>query len=105
MDANGRDPRWPDLRNAVHWVVDDTAWDHHDPAEDIGYLLESEGEADLARQLVDAFLGLEAVRPRSDQGYFEDPAWPEVRRRASALLAVMEGWATGSGPPAGGPSA
>lgn len=31
LDENGHDPRWPDLKNAVHWLVDDTFWDTATP--------------------------------------------------------------------------
>jgi hypothetical protein len=92
VDADGNDPRWPDLRNAIHWVVDDTFWDQHHPREDIGLLVEDEEEAQLAHELVAALDRMEEMRPgpRSDQAWFEDPAWPDVRRCAEALLSTME---------------
>lgn len=36
LSGSDADPRWPDVTNAIHWLVDDTWWDTTDPSESIG---------------------------------------------------------------------
>lgn len=45
LTPSDRDPRWPDLTAAIHWLVDDTWWDQRDPSEDVGVILRSGAEA------------------------------------------------------------
>ncbi|XVU21315.1 hypothetical protein ACQPZJ_29080 [Actinoplanes sp. CA-054009] len=44
---------WPGLTEAVHWLVDDTFWDQHDPRSDIGTILLGTEEAAACRLLLD----------------------------------------------------
>ncbi len=92
LQANQRDPRWPDLTNAVHWVVDDTGWDHHDPADSVGLILRDEIEATALRAVVEL-----VVRVSDRQGaaatdalWFADPDWPAVRRLALTASELMQ---------------
>lgn len=90
LDSNGRDPRWPDLTNAVHWLVDDTVWDHFDPSESIGTILRAETEATAIRAVVSALLEV-ADRQRSgtDSSWFEDARWHSVRELARVAIDAM----------------
>ena len=65
LSGDEADPRWADLTNAVHWLVDDTWWDQRDPRADIGLILANESEADATRAVV-------ALHDR--------PAWPALAR-------------------------
>lgn len=91
VDERGMDPRWPNLDNAVHWVVDDTGWDQNDPSKSVGDWLVDEGEAEavalvvsLIRELSDRH-GAEAV----DADWFSDPTWPQVKDAATRAVAAM----------------
>jgi hypothetical protein len=84
-----RDGRWPDLTNAIHWMIDDTSWDHRPPHETIGTLLEDEAEATAAAGLVELLLALIADHGDADASYFADARWPEVRRLAADLARLM----------------
>ncbi|MFD8494900.1 hypothetical protein [Amycolatopsis sp. NPDC059657] len=91
LDDAGRDTRWPDLTNAIHWFVDDTGWDQQDPATSIGTILRNEHEADLVRDVVAAVV---AVSDRqgatsSDAAWFADGGWCEVRRLATDALTFL----------------
>ncbi|WP_427886938.1 SCO4402 family protein [Kribbella sp. GL6] len=57
-DGAGHDPRWPDVTNAVHWLVDDTFWDIHDPADSIGTILRDQREAVVVRRVVAAVVAV-----------------------------------------------
>jgi hypothetical protein len=91
LSGDELDPRWPDLTNAVHWLVDDTRWDQRDPRSDIGLILANEAEADAARAAVAAVL---AVAGRTgatagDRVWFGDPSWgmvQELSARAGRLM-------------------
>lgn len=80
--------RWPDLTNAVHWLVDDTDWDSHDPALDVGTLLASETEARAVREVLGPLLtipsALGPVAPGSD--FVTHQTWPEVADGGVVLL-------------------
>lgn len=94
LDARGQDPRWPDLSNAVHWLVDDTFWDHGEGArESIGTILRDENEADVVQLAVAAVMRVAKRQgPTSrDAAWFADEGWPEVRRAARAAAAVLRG--------------
>jgi len=83
------DPRWPDVTNAIHWVLDDTWWDQRDPREDIGDLLRDEREAEAVERVVRAIVTVAGRQAgRSDAHWFGDPDWPRVRDLA-AHAAVM----------------
>jgi hypothetical protein len=84
------DPRWPDLTNAVHRVVDDTSWDHRDPAESIGTILRDVVEAEVAGALVRELVAVSGRAGDVDRRWFDDDRWPEVRRLADALVRLME---------------
>ncbi|WP_051972567.1 SCO4402 family protein [Amycolatopsis japonica] len=92
LDGAGRDTRWPDLANAVHWLVDDTPWDVVDPATSIGTILRDGHEGDAIREVVAAVV---AVSDRqgptsSDAAWFGDSGWSEVRRLATQALTCLE---------------
>lgn len=85
------DPRWPDLKNAVHWLVDDTWWDHNDPRESVGTLLRSEAEAVAIEAVVAAVVEVsERQTPAAPAArWFGDPAWPRVRTLAAQAAARL----------------
>lgn len=89
--VNGQDPRWPSLSDAVHWLVDDTWWDHHDPVESVGTLLRSEQEARAVRRVVKAIVAVsERQGPTAPDGeWFGDEAWASVRSAAQEAAAVL----------------
>jgi hypothetical protein len=92
LDGAGWDStRWPDLTAAVHWLVDDTAWDVHDPAGSIGVILHDEGEADAVRAVVNAVIAVSdrqgAAAP--DASWYGDQTWPDVRQLAENALASL----------------
>ena len=82
---------WPDLTNAVHWVVDDTWWDHEDPRASIGTLLVDEEEAAAVAEVVREIVGVSerqgSIGPA--EAWFGDEAWPRVRAAAGNAAAVM----------------
>lgn len=51
LEGDEPDPRWPDLTNAIHWPVDDTVSDIHDPIRSIGTTLRDEREAAAMRRV------------------------------------------------------
>ena len=86
-----RDPRFPDLTNAVHWLVDDTAWDSADPVASVGTILRDGAEAEVVRAVVVAVV---AVSDRqgaaaSDAAWFGDRGWCEVRQLAAEALTCL----------------
>ena len=92
LDGARRDTRrWPDLTAAIHWLVDDTAWDAHDPAESIGTILHDDTEADAVRAVVTAIVAVSdrhgATAP--DASWYGDQSWSEVRRLATHALASL----------------
>ncbi len=91
LDGAGRDTRFPDLTNAVHWLVDDTPWDLVDPVTSVGTILCNGDEADVIRAVVAAVV---AVSDRqgavaSDAAWFGDRGWCEVRRLAAEALTCL----------------
>jgi hypothetical protein len=84
LQGDEPDPRWPDLTNAIHWLVDDTWWDHHDPRESIGLILRDEREATAVHEIVQAIVELSsrlgATAP--DRLWLGDESWPRVRALA-----------------------
>lgn len=82
---------WPTTTDAVHWLVDDTFWDVRDPAEDIGALLANDEEAAAIRGVVACVVAVsEGQGPTaSDQAWFEDPQWPNVRDSATRAAKTM----------------
>ena len=97
LNEHGSDPRWPDLTNAVHWVVDDTWWDDEDPSDSIGSILVDEEEAEAMRAVVREIVGVserQAVAGSSDRAWLGDDRWPHVRaaaRDAAALIRRNDG--------------
>ncbi|MFD9738985.1 hypothetical protein [Umezawaea sp. NPDC059074] len=93
LDGGDRGTRWSDLINAVHGLVDDTAWDLVDPAASIGTILRNSQEADVVREVVAAVV---AVSDRqgtttSDAAWFGDSDWCEVRLLAADALICLTG--------------
>jgi hypothetical protein len=91
LHADQRDPRWPDLKNAIHWVVDDTWWDHQDPADYVGLILHDEDEAAALRAVVELVVRVSDRQGPSatDAMWFADPDWSEVRQRALFASRLM----------------
>lgn len=79
------DPRWPDVTNAVHWLLDDTWWDHHSPEDSVGILLMDKGEAAAVAEVVRVLVEVsDRCGPVADDSlWFSDRAWPELRRAAA----------------------
>jgi hypothetical protein len=90
LASDDSDNRWPNLTNAVHWLVDDTTWDINDPSESVGLILLNEHEADAVRETVSAVVevGERQGSEASDGAWFGDPEWGRVRSlaRSSADL-------------------
>lgn len=91
LGRTGQDTSWPNLTEAVHWLVDDTSWDVHDPIDSIGAILHDEAEADAVRAVVTAVV---AVADRqgaaaTDASWYGDRNWPDVRRLAADALAGL----------------
>jgi hypothetical protein len=91
LQANQRDPRWPDLKNAIHWVVDDTWWDHQDPADYVGLILRDEREATAVRAVVELIVRVSERQgaAATDAMWFADPDWSEVRPLALFASTLM----------------
>jgi len=91
LTQHGADPRWPDVGNAVHWLVDDTWWDLKDPVESIGTILRDDTEAAAIRAVVAALVGVvDRHSPHSsDASWFGDPSWPTVRALANEALSTL----------------
>lgn len=86
---------WPDLKNAIHCLVDDTFWDEHPPSQEIGLLLHNETEAKAIDRVLRPLLTiLDALGPvGSHIDYLNHDAWPEVSvaaRSAADLLAAAD---------------
>jgi hypothetical protein len=92
LHANQRDPRWPDLKNAVHWVVDDTWWDHQDPADSVGLILRDESEATALRAVVKLVVQVSERQgaAATDALWFADPDWSAVRQAALTASRLMQ---------------
>ena len=96
VDENGRDQRWPDLSNAVHWVVDDTGWDLRPAADDVGTLLFDANEAEALAAVVSLVIDVSRRQgaTTSDADWFADADWSKIQRaakQAAALLRVNDG--------------
>lgn len=91
LDGAGRDSRWPDLTNAVHWLVDDTPWDLVDPVTSIGTILRDGQESDVIRDVVAAVVAVSERQGSmsSDAAWFSDSGWSEVRRLATKALTCL----------------
>jgi len=91
LSNEGWDQRWPDLTNAIHWVVDDTWWDYTDPAESVGELLVNEAEAQALAEVVALVVAVgEAVGAEaSDAAWASHPSWPRLQRAAASAAALL----------------
>jgi hypothetical protein len=89
----GFDDRWPDLTNAIHWLVDDTWWDQHDPAESLGDLLRDDTEVEAINAvlvpLLEVLNRLGSSAP--DYRYFSDEHWGDVRKQARIAVELLRG--------------
>jgi hypothetical protein len=85
------DPRWPDLKNSVHWLVDDTFWDQFDPRDSIGTLLRDEIEAAAVEGFVKVIVTISERQgaTATDAQWFGDANWPDVRRLATQAAATL----------------
>ena len=91
LTSDGSAPRWPDLTNSVHWLVDDTWWDLNNPRKSIGTVLRDDNEADAVDQVVKLIVTIsERQGPTaSDAQWFGDTDWPQVRRLAAQAAATL----------------
>jgi hypothetical protein len=89
--VDGRDQRWPALGDAVHWLVDDTWWDHRNPSESVGTILRTEQEAAAVGRVVAAVVAVsERQGPAApDADWFSDEAWAEVQSTAQEAAAAL----------------
>jgi hypothetical protein len=83
---------WPDLTNAIHWVVDDTWWDHRPPEASIPSILRNEYEALLIGDAVQKLLAvLDEVGPTApEHEYTGHDAWPAVRTSCQRAYDALE---------------
>lgn len=83
---------WPELRNAIHWLIDETWWDHHPPEEPIGLILRDRAEAtSIALVVAAVLLVLEEVSgTSSDQACLDHPRWVDVASLASASRDLLD---------------
>jgi hypothetical protein len=82
--------RWPGLDEAVHWLVDDTWWDHQEPAGD-GTILHDDHEAAAITAVLGPLVAiLDEIGPDEDDDvYLVHPRWEQVAdaaRHAHRLL-------------------
>lgn len=83
--------RYPRLKDAVHWLVDNTWWDDFDPANDIGKILRDKTEVSMIKAVVIPLLtvldDLGPVRP--DAEYLARPLWAVVAANAKTAHRLM----------------
>lgn len=91
LNGDGVDQRWPDLTNVVHWVVDDTWWDHADPSESVGTVLVDAAEVRAVYEVVALVVELsERVgADTTDAQRSSDGAWPRVQEAAAAAAVLL----------------
>ena len=91
LDGADVDTRFPDLTNAVHWLVDDTAWDSEDPVSSVGTILRNSVEAGAIRAVVAAVVGVSGRQgaAAADAAWFGDSYWSEIRRLAAEALTCL----------------
>ena len=82
---------WPDLTNAVHWLIDDTWWDHHPPEEAIGLILRDQAEATAVGLVVTALSSVldDVTATSSDRACLDHPQWGDVASLAAASRDLM----------------
>jgi len=92
LDDRGQDPRWPNLTNAIHWVVDDTWWDHSDPSESVGTILVDLAEAQAVAAVVALVVDVSQrhAAEATDAAWYSDVAWAQVRQAASDAAAMLQ---------------
>jgi hypothetical protein len=86
----------PDLHDAVHWLVDDTWWDQHPPAEEIGFILRDQREAIAIEEAIMPLLAvLDELKPGasdneiSDAACFDHRDCPKVRSAAGRAYRLL----------------
>ncbi|MFC0030046.1 hypothetical protein ACFFMM_10980 [Micromonospora chaiyaphumensis] len=84
---------WPSLTEAVHWLIDDTFWDQHDPRNDIGTILASTSEANAISATLEPLTAiLDDLGPTApDDDYLTHPRWHEVTHAAANTHQLMTG--------------
>ncbi|MEU8301146.1 hypothetical protein AB0C04_28140 [Micromonospora sp. NPDC048909] len=84
---------WPGLTEAVHWLIDDTFWDQHSPASDIGTILASITEADaITATLTPLSAIVDELGPTAaDDDYLTHPRWHDVTHAAAHAHQLMTG--------------
>jgi hypothetical protein len=90
---DGRDPRQPNLCQALSWLVEDTFWgrSRRRPMDSVGTLLRSEHEAECVDEVVThVVLISQRCGPEApDVRWFEDPSWVHVREAAGRAAAAL----------------
>jgi hypothetical protein len=82
---------YPSLTDAVHWLVDDTSWDHHDPSESVGTILSNLEEADAITSVVKAIVRISGRQgaTASDAVWLADSEWQVVRESARVATELL----------------
>jgi hypothetical protein len=82
---------YPSLTDAVHWLVDDTWWDHRDPSESVGTILENLQEANAVSSVVKAIVRISGRQgaKASDAEWLGDREWSAVRESAKVAAELL----------------
>jgi hypothetical protein len=82
---------WPDVTNAVHWIIDDTSWDKHPPRDDLGILIWNDEEATAVHAVVRLLLACldEMTSDVPDFVYFAHPRAAAVRAASKSAVFLM----------------
>ena len=93
LTPEGWDPRWPNLTEAIHWLIDDTGWERRDPSEDVPRVLHTEEEASALAVLVRSVMKVhDRHGPTApDAAWYGDSEWTRVQQLAATALALLGG--------------
>lgn len=75
----------------MHWLVDDTSWDDHDPSQSVGTIRETAEEAAAVQRVVELIVAVSRRQgaTSSDVKLFTDEAWAEVQREAVVAAQLL----------------
>lgn len=84
------EPTWPDLDNAVHWLVDDTGLDLESTEAMDDSLFRTREEASLVKDAVDSLCRVIDLLGHVDAAaYVRNERWPGVVTACANALAAM----------------
>jgi hypothetical protein len=90
---DGRDPRQPNLSQALSWLIEDTFWGRlrRRPMDSVGTLLRSEREAECVDEVVTHLVLIsQRCGPEApDVRWFEDSSWVYVREAAGRAATAL----------------